>query len=74
MKQFGATVGHTPNRMRRAGNAGGAMAVGDMSTSNELILQEQQITNEMESPNIVGADDEDDFFNQDDKDMTDINF
>jgi hypothetical protein len=52
--------------MRKGGN------YADMTNSHEQIIQEETINNEDLPMN--NYDDEDDFFNQDDKDMTDINY
>ena len=52
--------------MRKGGN------YADMTNSHEQIIQEETINNEDLPMN--SYDDEDDFFNQDDKDMTDINY
>lgn len=65
MKQFGATAGPTVNSMGMMNHMLGENA------SDEQIQEQQFDEAEMDGDNL---EDEDDFFNQDDRDMTDFNY
>jgi len=65
MKQFGATAGPTVNSMGMMNHMLGENA------SDEQIQEQQFDEAEMDGD---GLEDEDDFFNQDDRDMTDFNY